>query len=162
MGKIKLSFIKFEIMEASKIEENRLRLKEKFGNTKLGGKGTQTRHAKNVHKTTINSDSKLKSHLKKLGAQPLPDIAEVNMFKDDNTVMQFKKPEVHGSIPNQTMIVFGSHETKELKEVFSEIMTQMGPKQLEKLKDMNFGSKKPAEVPIKEENEEDDEAPELI
>merc|ERR1712166_1317002 len=163
MGKIKLSFIKFEIMEASKIEENRLRLKEKFGNTKLGGKGTQTRHAKNVHKTTINSDSKLKGQLKKFGAQPLPDIAEVNMFCDDNTVMQFKRPEVHGSIPNQTMVVFGAFEQKNLKEVFSEIMTQMGPKQLEKLKNMSFGAPgKKGEEPIKEEEGEEEDAPELV
>merc|ERR1712187_268116 len=150
-------------MEASKIEENRARLREKFGNTKLGGKGTQTRHAKNAHKTTINSDSKLKGQLKKFGAQPLPDIAEVNMFCDDNTVMQFKRPEVHGSIPNQTMIIFGTYVQKNLKEVFSEIMTQMGPKQLEKLKNMNFGmgSKNP-EQPIKEEAEEEEEAPQLV
>merc|ERR1711862_668968 len=146
----------------NKISENRARLAEKFSSTKIGGKGSQRRTHKTVHKTTINSDSKLKSHLKKFGAQPLPDIAEVNMFKDDNTVMQFKKPEVHGSIPNQTMIVFGSYETKDLKEVFSEIMTQMGPKQLEKLKNMSFGApgKKPEEA-IKEEDGEE-EAPELV
>merc|ERR1711881_245589 len=112
----------------------------KLGNSKIGGKGSQRRTHKTQHKnSTINSDSKLKSHLKKFGAQPLPDIAEVNMFKDDSTIMQFKRPEVHGSIPNQTMIVFGQYETKNLKEVFSEIMTQMGPKQLEKLKNMNMG-----------------------
>merc|ERR1712110_649432 len=133
-------------------------LREKFGNTKLGGKGTQTR----THKNTINSNSKLKGQLKKFGAQPLPDIAEVNMFCDDNTVMQFKRPEVHGSIPNQTMIVFGAYEQKPLKDVFSEIMTQMGPKQLEKLKNMSFGpSGKKPENPIKEEDGEE-EAPELV
>ena len=27
-----------------------------------------------------------------LGVQPLQDIEEVNMFKDDNTVVHFKKP----------------------------------------------------------------------
>merc|ERR1712110_923310 len=105
----------------------------------------QRRKNKVVHKTTINSDTKLKTVIKKFGAQPLPDIAEVNMFQDDNTVMQFKRPEVYGSIPNQTMIVFGAYEQKPLKDVFSEIMTQMGPKQLEKLKNMSFGpsGKKP-------------------
>merc|ERR1711862_224911 len=83
-----------------KIAENRARLAEKFASTKIGGKGTQRRTHKTVHKTTINSDSKLKSHLKKFGAQPLPDIAEVNMFKDDSTIMQFKRPEgTHYFIP---------------------------------------------------------------
>ena len=90
----------------------------------------------------IKNDSKLKAIIKKFGAQPLPDIAELNMFCDDNTVMQFKKPEVHGSIPNQTIVVFGQPETKDLKDVFSEVMTQMGPKQLTKLKELNFGGEK--------------------
>merc|ERR1711976_63214 len=154
------SFIKDTNMDANKIAENRARLAEKFGSSKIGGTGSQRRTHKTQHKSTgINSDSKLKSHLKKFGAQPLPDIAEVNMFMDDSNIMQFKRPEVHGSIPNQTMIVFGQHEVKNLKEVFSEVMTQMGPKQLENLKNMNLGGKKPEE-PIKEEAEED--APDLV
>jgi len=146
--------------QTDKITAARARLAEKFGdNSKLGGKGSQRRTHKVVHKTTINSDSKLKGVIKKFGAQPLPDIAEVNMFQDDNTVMQFKRPEVFGSIPNQTIIVFGQSETKNLKDVFSEIMTQMGPKQLKGLK-QTVGGKK-GEEPIKEEDG-DDEAPELI
>ena len=116
---------------SEKVQQARAKLAEKFGDSaKLGGKGTQKRKVKVVHKTTIKDDSKLKTIIKKFGAQPLPDIAELNMFCDDNTVMQFKRPEVHGSIPNQTIVVFGQPETKNLKDVFSEVMTQMGPKQL--------------------------------
>jgi len=147
--------------QSEKVQNARAKLAERMGdNVKLGGKGSQRRKVKVVHKTTINSDTKLKTVIKKFGAQVLPDIAEVNMFQDDNTVMQFKKPEVYGSIPNQTIIVFGAPETKDLKDVFSEIMNQMGTKQLEKLKELNLGGKKRAE-PIKEENE-DDEVPELV
>ena len=51
----------------------------------------------------VNEDKKLKSAIKKfgtlyhpnnlfLGVQPLQDIDEVNMFKDDNTVIHFKRP----------------------------------------------------------------------
>merc|ERR1719491_790651 len=147
--------------QSEKIQAAKDRLREKFGeNIKLGGKGSQRRKTKVVHKTTINSDSKLKGVIKKLGAQPLPDIAEVNMFQDDNMVMQFKKHEVYGSVQNQTIVVFGQPEVKNLKDVFSEVMTQMGPKQLQKLKDLNLKGKKPEE-PIKEEANED-EAPELV
>lgn len=46
-----------------------------------------------------------------------------------------------------------------MKDVFSEIMTQLGPKQLKGLKDTVGAGKKPTE-PIKEEDEE--EAPELV
>ena len=31
--------------------------------------------------------------LRKFQVQPFPDIDEVNLFKDDNTVIHFKKPE---------------------------------------------------------------------
>lgn len=47
-----------------------------------------------------------------------------------------------------------------MKDVFSEIMTQLGPKQLKGLKDTVGAGKKPTE-PIKEEDG-DDEAPELV
>merc|ERR1712118_517264 len=94
--------------------------------TKLGGKGSQRRTHKAVHKTTITSDSKLKTVIKKNGAKPLADICEVNFFNNDNTVMQFKNPEVWGNNQAQTIMVFGQTETKDLKEVFSEIMTQLG------------------------------------
>jgi nascent polypeptide-associated complex subunit beta len=40
----------------------------------------------------VNEDKKLKSAIKKFGVQPLQDIEEVNMFKDDNTVVHFKRP----------------------------------------------------------------------
>jgi len=38
-------------------------------------------------------DKKLKAAIKKFGVQPLGDIEEVNMFKDDNTVIHFKRPQ---------------------------------------------------------------------
>ena len=40
----------------------------------------------------MNEDKKLKSTIKKFGMQSLQDIDEVNMFKDDNTVVHFRKP----------------------------------------------------------------------
>ena len=41
----------------------------------------------------MNEDKKLKSTIKKFGMQSLQDIDEVNMFKDDNTVIHLKRPQ---------------------------------------------------------------------
>ena len=41
----------------------------------------------------MNEDKKLKSTIKKFGMQSLQDIDEVNMFKDDNTVVHLKRPQ---------------------------------------------------------------------
>lgn len=65
--------------------------------------GTQRRTKKVVTaKTEVNVDKKFNATIKKfgkyeeywshLGMQPLSDIDEVNMFKDDNTVIHFRKP----------------------------------------------------------------------
>ena len=55
--------------------------------------GSQRRTKKVVHHDTVNEDKKLKSTIKKFGMQSLQDIDEVNMFKDDNTVIHLKKPQ---------------------------------------------------------------------
>jgi len=55
--------------------------------------GTQRRTKKVVHHQEVNEDKKLKSTIKKFGMQALQDIEEVNMFKDDNTVIHLKKPQ---------------------------------------------------------------------
>lgn len=80
-------------MEQS-VQEARDKLKAKFaGNNQLGGKGTQRRTKKVVtQKTEVNVDKKFNATIKKFGMQPLSDIDEVNMFKDDNTVIHFRKP----------------------------------------------------------------------
>tara|TARA_B110000503_G_C7039460_1_gene367588 strand:+ start:107 stop:466 length:360 start_codon:yes stop_codon:yes gene_type:complete len=55
--------------------------------------GTQRRTKKVVHHQEVNEDKKLKSTIKKFGMQSLQDIDEVNMFKDDNTVIHLKRPQ---------------------------------------------------------------------
>ena len=82
------------------------------GATRTGGKGTARRKNKVVHKTQITDDNKLKSVSKKCGCQPLQGIEEVNMFKDDNTIIHFKVPEVLSSIQSNAFIVMGKAETK--------------------------------------------------
>ena len=76
------------------MQEARAKLAEKFGDsTRTGGAGSQRRKKKTVHKTQLNDDKKIKTMIRKFNVQPLPDITEVNMFKEDHSVLHFKAPE---------------------------------------------------------------------
>lgn len=59
---------------------------------RIGGKGTRRRKVKKIHSTTASDNLKLQSCLKKLNAQPIPAIEEVNMFKSDGQIFHFKAP----------------------------------------------------------------------
>ena len=80
----------------------------------------------------------------RVGVQPLQDIDEVNMFKDDNSVMHFKRPQskslifsaqfwrfplVQFSVRENLMVVTGNPETKALKDMMPDIIKQVGPQQ---------------------------------
>ena len=67
--------------EQEKVQEARKKLAERFvgSSTKLGGKGTMKRKHKVVHKVGGKDDKKTKDLIKKLGAQPLPEISEINL-----------------------------------------------------------------------------------
>ena len=144
--------------EQEKVLEARKKLAEKFGgsSTRLGGKGTMKRKHKVVHKSGGQDDKKTKDLIKKLGAQPLPEISEINLFTDDNKVVQFKNAEVFGSLQNQTFIVSGNPETKNLRDCFADVLTQLSPAQLEKFKN-EIQSTATSTQPKKEE-----EVPELV
>jgi hypothetical protein len=75
-----------------KINEARERLKEKYAGVRTGGEGSQRRKFKATHKTAM-SDSKLEGVMKKFNTQPIPDIAEVNMFTKDHKVISFQRPQ---------------------------------------------------------------------
>lgn len=143
--------------DQEKVLEARKKLAAKFGSssTRLGGKGTMKRKVKVVHKSGGSDDKKTKGLIKKLGAQPLPEISEINIFTNDNQVIQFKNPEVFGSLQNQTFIVSGSPETKELKDCLADVLTQLSPQQLEKLKKDNLGVEAKGTA-------DKEEAPELV
>jgi nascent polypeptide-associated complex subunit beta len=56
------------------------------------GKGTPRRKVKKVHKSSGTDDKKLQASLKKLNVQPIAQIEEVNMFKEDGNVIHFSAP----------------------------------------------------------------------
>merc|ERR1712139_191871 len=112
----------------------RAKLAARFGKTQVGGKGTQRRTKKVVHHQEVNEDKKLKSTIKKFGMQALQDIDEVNMFKDDHTVIHFRKPQTSFSVRENLLVVTGAPETKSLKEMMPDILKQVGPQQYQFLK----------------------------
>lgn len=74
--------------------------------------GTQRRKKKVVHKTATTDDKKLQGTLKKLAVNPIPGIEEVNMIRDDGTVLHFSNPKVQASLTANTFAITGSCESK--------------------------------------------------
>ena len=90
--------------------------------------------------------------------QSLQDIDEVNMFKDDFTVIHLKRPQTQFSVRENLLVVAGNPETKNLKDMMPDILKQVGPQQYQFLKQQlgNLDSKKD------EQKDDDDDVPELV
>ena len=75
------------------IIEARKKMAEKFGNMQIGGKGTQKRKKEPKHRgNKVEADKKIQALAKKSQARKINEVSEINIFKDDNTVVHFKKP----------------------------------------------------------------------
>jgi len=120
-------------LNQSEVQE---RLRQKFGerSARTGGKGAFRRKYKAVSKTATQDDKRLNSQLKKLNITQIPAIEEVNLFKDDGSVVHFTKPKVQAEISSNTYVVQGTHATKKLEELFPDILPQLGGESIEKLK----------------------------
>ena len=81
-------------LTAEEIAANRAKLAAKMKNS--GQKvGNSRRKKKTTNKDSNAGDNKnLTAALKKLGANQIPGIEEVNMFTDDGNVIHFKNPKV--------------------------------------------------------------------
>jgi len=101
---------------------------------RTGGVGSVRRKKKAVHKNATADDKKLQSTLKRLGVNNIPGIEEVNLFKDDGTVIHFANPKVQASIAGNTYVISGHAETKKLQELLPGIINQLGPDNLANLK----------------------------
>uniref|UniRef100_A0A915PTK3 Transcription factor BTF3 n=1 Tax=Setaria digitata TaxID=48799 RepID=A0A915PTK3_9BILA len=110
------------------------KLQQNAAQVRTGGKGTARRKKKVVHKTAATDDKKLQSNLKKLSVTNIPGIEEVNMIKDDGTVIHFNNPKVQASVPANTFSVTGSAENKQITEMLPGILNQLGAESLTHLK----------------------------
>ena len=141
-----------EILEARK------QMAAKFGNTQLGGKGTQRRKKEAKHRgNKVEADKKIQALSKKTGARKINEVSEINIFKDDNSVVHIKKPLLEYSFKEKVSFVSGTHETKNIKDLLPGIIKQLGPKQFEFMKEYAETLKKKDKKAEKIE-----EAPELV
>ncbi|KAJ1522827.1 hypothetical protein ONE63_001978 [Megalurothrips usitatus] len=128
---------------------------------RIGGKGTPRRKKKIVHATAATDDKKLQSSLKKLSVNTIPGIEEVNMIKDDGTVIHFNNPKAQASLAANTFAITGHAESKQITEMLPGILSQLGPEgltQLKRLASSVASSAGGAKLAIDEE----DEVPELV
>jgi len=127
---------------------------------RTGGKGSVRRKRKIVRKQTAHDDKRLKSTLNKLNVRDIPAIEEVNLFKDDGTVIHFASPKVQASIASNTYVVSGNAETKKLQELLPGIINQLGPDNLEDLKKIYASYTPPTGGKATEDD--DDDIPALV
>merc|ERR1711997_995853 len=110
------------------------KLKALQAQVRIGGKGTARRKKKVVHRTATTDDKKLQSSLKKLSVNNIPGIEEVNMIKDDGSVIHFNNPKVQASLAANTFAVTGHAENKQITEMLPGILNQLGAESLTHLK----------------------------
>uniref|UniRef100_A0A6G1S4C2 Transcription factor BTF3 n=1 Tax=Aceria tosichella TaxID=561515 RepID=A0A6G1S4C2_9ACAR len=137
------------------------KLQQQSAQVRIGGKGTPRRKKKVVHATAATDDKKLQSSLKKLSVNTIPGIEEVNMIKDDGTVIHFNNPKAQASLAANTFAITGHAESKQITEMLPGILSQLGPEgltQLKRLASSVASSAGGAKVAIDEE----DEVPELV
>jgi len=132
----------------------------------IGGKGSQRRKKKVIHKTATTDDKKLQSSLKKLSVNNIPGIEEVNMIKDDGSVIHFNNPKVQASLAANTFAVTGHAENKQITEMLPGILNQLGADSLTHLKRLasavpGMGSAGGA-INEGDEGDDDDEVPDLV
>lgn len=118
---------------------NAERLSKMQSQVRIGGKGTQRRKKKVVHKTNTD-DKKLQNSLKKLAVNTIPGIEEVHMIKDDGHVIHFNNPKVQASLPANTFAITGHAETKPVTDLVPRILN----------------------TDLRNSDEADDEVPELV
>mmetsp|Transcript_17599 Transcript_17599/g.30833 ORF Transcript_17599/g.30833 Transcript_17599/m.30833 type:complete len:159 (-) Transcript_17599:67-543(-) len=117
----------------------RAKLAARFDAVRTGGKGTMRRTKKTTHANTGADDKQLQAQLKRLGVNNIPGIEEVNMFKEDGSVLHFSGPKVQASVQSNTYVISGHGEDKRLEELLPGIINQLGPDNLANLKRLAEG-----------------------
>ncbi|CAK8676606.1 transcription factor BTF3 homolog 4-like [Clavelina lepadiformis] len=135
---------------------------------RIGGKGTARRKRKVVYRTATTDDKKLQGALKKLSVNNIPGIEEVNMIKDDGSVIHFNNPKVQASPSANTFAVTGHAENKQITEMLPNILNQLGTEDISNLKKLassaprsNLTTPNIQEIPDNVENDDDEDVPDL-
>lgn len=119
----------------------------------IGGKGTARRKKKILHKSGKDDDKKLQTVLKKLSCNNIPGIEEVNIIKDDSSVIHFTNPKVQATVQANTFAISGTAEQKSITDLFPGILNQLVGMS------SSLPNKSKAAAPIAED---DDDVPDLV
>lgn len=154
--------------EAEMAEARQKMIAKRFGGASAttGGKGAVRRKKKaSSRSSAAQSDAKLTSALKKLGATNIPGIEEVNLFKEDGKVIHFVNPKVQASIAANTYIVSGPSDTKPLQELLPSIVSQLGMDNIQQLQSAmaaQGGVAAAAGGAPAADDDDDDDVPDLV
>ncbi|KAJ2225262.1 Nascent polypeptide-associated complex subunit beta [Coemansia sp. RSA 1722] len=128
---------------------------------RIGGKGTPRRKVKKAVVTnTVKEDPKLASTLRQLNVQPIPEIASINMFKEDGKVIGFNKPRLSANPSANTFVINGRAQEKTPEEAITEMFSGLGnfgPESLSQLAKLSSGLQESTNA-----GDVDDDIPELI
>lgn len=113
-------------MEGAVDKEKLAKLQRMAAGVRVGGKGSVRRKKKAVHKAAPTDDKRLQTTLKRLQLSQLPGIEEVNIFKDNGSVINFQNPKVQAQISANTYVISGAAVTKPLQEMLPSIVNQLG------------------------------------
>ena len=104
--------------------------------------------------------------LKHLQVNNIPGIEEVNMIKDDGTVIHFNNPKVQASLAANTFAVTGHGENKQITDLLPGILNQLGAESLTHLKKLasNVPSADGVDGALGAGNDadDDDDVPDLV
>merc|ERR1712136_546259 len=131
-------FVKPQItmpVEMSKLEKLK-QLQNAQGQVRIGGKGTARRKKKVVHRAATTDDKKLQYSLKKLAVNNISGIEEVNMIKDDGSVIHFNNPKVQASLNANTFAISGHAENKLITDMLPGILNHLGTEGFNALKSL--------------------------
>lgn len=117
----------------------------------------------------FSDDKKITAVVKKLGATVLPTVEEVNMFRNDNSVLHFANPKVQSAVQSNTFVVSGTGVNKDISELLPGIISQLGPENMESLRALaeQFQAQAGMAGAAKEggdddDDDDDDDIPDLV
>jgi len=102
----------------------------------VGGKGSVRRKKVIKHHDTQVDDKKFASAIKKYNWQHIPDIKEVNMFREDGSIIHYANPRFEASQSLSGYMVSGKAENKKLEELLPGILQQLDKNDLATLQSM--------------------------
>merc|ERR1712134_153275 len=114
--------------------------------------------------SSSSDDKRLQNTLKRLGVNNIPAIEEVNLFKDNGTVIHFNNPKGQASIAANTYVVSGHAETKKLQDLLPGIINQLGPDNLANLKKIAESYQGGGNPPpgANADDDDDEDVPDLV